>query len=185
MVVFALLIVPFLGALFAFSGQRAFVDSDAGPFEAPFFRGLFHVIAFYIPVLAYLYTAYPGWSLAYMVEPLRLPPLFGLALASLSFSGYFFFYLGTRTLIRSGHRPMAWLAAAQPLLAAFVFVGVFRDELFHKGSYHEFHTGTAARLSWSNGLLEATVGVLLLLVPAGVLMVRNLVPRRAPTTFEV
>ena len=180
MVLLALLMVPFLGTLFAFSGQRAILQSEGGPFEAPFFRGLFHIIGFYMPVLAYFYAASPAWSLAYLIEPLRLPPLFGLALATIAFSGYFFFYLGTRALLRSGHQRIAWLAAGHLALVALLFAAIFRDELLHQGAYHEFHTGVATPLL-QDGLAQATVGLLLLIVPAGALMLWNLYHDRVTT----
>ena len=168
MVILALLSIPFVGTLFALSAQRqiAHEASLQSPFDRPFYRGLLYVIAVYIPVLAFIYYDLPDWSLAYLIEPVRLPSTFGIVLASLSFSGYFFAYLGTQSLLRA-HRPVtAWLAASQLGLASVTFAALFTDELSQVGSYYAFHAGISPKLDFSNGLAEVLVCAGLLVVPA-------------------
>lgn len=173
MVFFALLMTPFFACMNALSARRQIAASSplTGPFDTPFFRGLFVVIAVHIPCQGYLYYGFPDWSLAYLMESNRLPISFGFFLASFAFSGYFFFYLGTQALLRA-HRPLlAILATSQIGLAALSFLLIFQNELGHLGSYFAFHSGTAARLDFDNGLLEALIGMgLLTLSGLGILM---------------
>ncbi len=175
MVILALLVIPFLGTLFALSARRQIASGASGPypFDRPFLRGLFYVIAFYIPVLGYFYHALPAWSLAYLIEPVRMPLLFGLVLASASFSGFFFFYLATQALLRARRPLTAWLAAAQAALAAATCIALFGDDLRYAGDYYNFHTGTAPLLSFDNGLAEVLIGLALLGLPALVLLSWN------------
>lgn len=173
MVLLGLLILPFGTTLMALSSARqiAALPAAAPPFDRPFFRGLIYVSSFYIPVLGYFYYWNPAWALAYLIDPSRLPVTFGAVVASLAFSGYFFFYLGTQALLRSQRLITAWLAAIQPGLATLTFAAIFENELTSVGAYFDFHTGVARPLSWDHGLAQVLVGAFLVLAPfAGVIL---------------
>jgi hypothetical protein len=186
MVILILLTMPFVSSLFALSAQRRIAAREAGaaPFDHLFFRGLLYVVLICMPVTAYFFYARPAWALAYLIEPGRLPITFGLVMAMLLFSGYFFFYLAVQAVIQA-HRPVtAALASAQLVLAALLFAIVFRHELSMTGSYAAFHTGTAVPLGWATGLFEVITGLLLLAAPATAVIVRNLREGRAYPPIE-
>ena len=177
-----LLTMPFVSAVFALTAQRQIAaQPPAGtPFDHLFFRGMLYFLLICMPVAGYFYYGHSAWSLAYLIDPTRLPVTFGLVLASLLFSGYFFFYLGVYAVIRA-HRPRtALLASLQLLLASILFLLIFRDELTTTGPYHAFHTGTAESLRWGGGLGEALTGMLLLAIPAAGIILKNL---REDTAF--
>jgi hypothetical protein len=175
MVFFALLMTPFFASLNALSARRSIAAGPvtATPFDTPFFRGLFAIIAVHIPCLGYLYYRFPDWSLAYLIEPGRLPLSFGFFVASFSFSGYFFFYLGTQALLRA-HRPLlAILATAQTFLGALTFGVLFQNELLQMGTYFSFHSGTSSTINLENGLPELLIGVGLFTISGLAMLVWN------------
>jgi hypothetical protein len=175
MVFFSLLMIASFGALTALTARRRIAASPASatPFEPPFYRGMYAIIAVHIPVLGYFYYAHTDWALGYLVDPLRLPLTFGFVVVSFAFTAYFFFYMGTQTLLRA-HRPLtASVAAMQTILASVVYVVLFAEELVHLGTFFEFHTGGAKAMSFDHGLLEVLFGLLLFSVSAGIVLFVN------------
>jgi hypothetical protein len=175
MIFFALFMVPFFGCLTAITARRRIAAEPPSlpPFDTIFYRGLFVIIAVHIPARGYLYYAYTDWALGYLVDPLRLPLMFGFVLVSFAFVGYFFGFLATQALLRA-HKPlMAMLAAGQMGLAVLIFAVLFHREAVTVGTYFEFHTGTARMIASGNGLFEIAFAAFLFTLSGLVVLLWN------------
>lgn len=187
MVFFALLMIAFFAALTAVTARRAIAASPpvATPFDPPFYRGMYCIIAVHVPVLGYFYHAETSWAVGYLIDPLRLPIMFGFVLAGFAFTAYFFFYLGTQSLVRA-HRPLtAFIATGQAGLAVLIYAVLFRGELTHLGTYYEFHAGTARSLSPDNGLFEIGFGLALFTISGLIVLVKNTLDDRRYPPLEL
>ncbi len=186
MILLFLFLSPLLGAAFALAAARRIAAEavSSSPFDAPFFRGAFYLIAIQLPVMGYFYHALPAWSLAYLIEPLRLPLSFGIVLAALGFSGYFFAYLATQSLLRAQRLVTAWLAAAQLGLTAVIFGIIFWEELTHAGTFYAFQTGLAPTVSASGMAPEILFGLALAYLPALAIIGWNAAEAKAYPSLE-
>lgn len=184
---FALLMIANFAALTAITSRRAIatLPPAASPFDAPFYRGMYSIIAVHVPVLGYFYHAYTSWSVGYLIDPLRLPIMFGFVLAGFAFTAYFFFYLGTQALLRARRPLTAFIATTQTGLAVLIYGVLFTSELTHVGSYYEFHAGTARRLAPDNGLYEISFGFILFTVSGLIVLVRNALDDRRYPPLEL
>ncbi len=188
MVIFALIMTALFACLTALTAQRRIgaLSPHALPFDEPFFRGLYCIVAVHVPILGYFYYGHTSWAMAYLIDPLRLPLAFGIVLVSFSFISYFFFYIATHALLRA-HRPLtAMLASGHVGLAVLSFSTVFRNELAHAGTYFEFHTGTAKLLRDTPLFWQALVGAGLFTLSGLIVFVWNLreAKQYPPLEFE-
>ncbi|MBI4510049.1 MAG: hypothetical protein HY698_10475 [Deltaproteobacteria bacterium] len=123
-----------------------------------------HATLALLPRALYLCLAHPAWSVLYLWDPSRLPPLVMVPLVLLDAALLLAGYLQGARLIRNGKTSWAWGIVAGVAFFLALLGYFLRHRIVHYGSHAQFHSGHALPLG------DVKLGYVLVAIAVGVVV---------------